>query len=97
MADARYDTLIADSIQTEDLTAGDATFTGNARFINEIDGSLAGSRDINTVAASTIIPDSYYVFISDGSQVKRILFSDLCNAIFEKLSYDDSKSYLTLD
>jgi len=56
---------------------------------------LAGSRDINTVAASTIIPDSYYVFISDGSKVKRIQFPDICNAIFEKLSFDSTKSYVT--
>ena len=96
MADARYDNLVADSIQTEQLTANDATFTGNATFTNAINGSLAGSRDINTVAASTIIPDSYYVFISDGSQLRRIQFPNICDAISEKLSFDPGKSYLTL-
>ena len=95
MADASYDNLSANNGSITELTAGNAVFTGSTRFVNEINGSLAGSRDINTVTAASSIPDSYYIFMSDGSSVKRILFSDLCSAIFAKISYDDSKTYFT--
>ena len=89
------DQLTADVADIGDLTAGDATFTGDVVFQNDIQGTLAGSRDINTVTASDSILDSNYVFISDGSHIKRILFSDLCDAILGKISYDSTKTYLT--
>lgn len=89
------DQLNADAAEIGDLTAGDATFTGDVVFQNDIQGTLAGSRDINTVTASDSILDSNYVFISDGSHIKRILFSDLCDAILGKITYDSTKTYLT--
>lgn len=97
MADANYEKITADSAKINELNAGNAVFTGAARFVQEINGSLAGSRDINTVTAATTIPDNYYIFMSDGSSVKRILFSDLCAAVFAKIAYDDSKTYFTAD
>ena len=95
MAEQIFDKITANQANVEELNAGNAVFTGSTRFVQEINGSLAGSRDINTVTAATTIPDSYYIFMSDGSSVKRILFSDLCAAVFAKLSYDEDKTYFT--
>ena len=95
MAETNFEKITADQANVTELAAGNAVFTGSTRFVQEINGSLAGSRDINTVTAATTIPDNYYIFMSDGSSVKRILFSDLCTAIFAKISYDNNKTYFT--
>lgn len=68
--------------------------TGAARFVQPIYGSIQGSEDINQVASSSTIPDSYYVIVSDGTRLKRISFANLVNAIIAKIGIDPTKDYL---
>ena len=86
-----------DTANITDLNAGNLLVTGAARFLNDIHGRIADSKDINKVTATATIPDNYYILVSDGSAVKRIKFSDLYTAILAKLGLTTDKTYLTLD
>ena len=68
--------------------------TGAARFAQPIYGSIQGSKDINQVASSSTIPDSYYIIISDGTSLKSISFANLINTIISRIGIDPTKDYL---
>ena len=93
----QQENIIADSAQITDLSTDNLLVTGTARFTNDIHGRIADSKDINQVTATNAIPDNYYILVSDGAAVKRVKFSDLYNTILTKLSYDPTKTYLTIN
>lgn len=86
MADVTVEKLKADSINTDELYTGNVLVTGAARFANGIQGDLKNSKDINAVPASTTINDNWTVLISDGTNIKRITFANLCTAIAAKIN-----------
>lgn len=93
MASVELDNVIANSVRTTDLQAGNAIFTGAARFANGIYGDVKNSQNINQVQSSTSIADDWTLLISTGTALRRISFADLCNAIAEKVDEGTLQSY----
>ena len=90
----RLNNLVADSVQTTELNAGNIMVTGAARFAQPIYAEINGAKDINTVSTATSISDTWTVIVSDGTAIHRISFSDLCAAIADKIGIDSTKDYL---
>ena len=77
--------VAADSVQTEELNSGNLIVRGAARFLNPIHADINGSQDINKVSASTAIADTDYVLVTNGTSLKRVLFTDFVTAVKAKL------------
>lgn len=93
MASVELDNVIANSVNTTELQAGNAIFTGTARFVNGIYGDINNSQNINQVQSSTTIGDDWTILVSTGTNLRRITFQDLCAAIAEKVDNDTLQNY----
>ena len=61
--------------------------TGAARFVQPIYADIKGSKDINSVATSTI-PATAYVLFSNGTNLFKVSYSDLVADLSTKVSVD---------
>ena len=77
--------VIADSVETAELNSGDLIVRGAARFVNPIYADIQGSQDINRVTSSTAVADTDYVLVTNGTSLKRVLFTDFVAAVRAKL------------
>lgn len=80
------DNLRANSINSDEVYAGNMVVTGAARFANGFYGTPANSQDINTVSAQTTLSNDYYVIMSNGTNLIRIKYSDLIADLRSKLN-----------
>lgn len=79
--------LQADSVKTTELNAGNAIFTGKARFVQPIYADIDGAQDINSVQTGSISNSSYVMF-SNGTNLFRVLYSDLITDLSSKITID---------
>lgn len=93
MANVELDNVIANSVRTTDLQAGNAIFTGAARFANGIYGDIKNTQNINQVQSSASIADDWTLLVSTGAALRRVSFADLCNTIAEKINTGTFQSY----
>lgn len=77
--------VVADSIQTDELNSGNLIVRGAARFANPIYADIHGAQDINKVTSSTAVADTDYVLVTNGTSLKRVLFTDFVAAVRAKL------------
>lgn len=80
------DNLSADSINTDEMYAGNIIVTGAARFAQGFYGTPKNSQNINTVSAQTTLSDNYYVLMSNGTSLIRVKYSDLIADLRSKLN-----------
>ena len=95
--EANFAKSMHESIEATEGNIENLVVNGAARFVQPIHAEINGSKDINTVTASTTIPDTYYVMISDGTSLRRITFANFCSAVASKLGINPSKTYLTIE
>ena len=74
--DTVLENVKADSVQTDELTAGNLLVNGAARFLNPIYADLQNSKDINQVSTGTISNNAYVLF-SNGTNLFKVKYSDL--------------------
>ncbi len=74
--DTVLENVKADSVQTDELTAGNLLVNGAARFLNPIYADLQNSEDINQVSTGTISNNAYVLF-SNGTNLFKVKYSDL--------------------
>lgn len=79
--------LQADQVKTTELTAGNAIFTGKARFVQPIKADIDGAQDINSVQTGSISNSSYVMF-STGTNLFKVSYSDLVADLSTKVSVD---------
>lgn len=92
MADVTVNNLQADSIQTTDLNAGNVVVSGKARFVQPLyTPGIEGSQDINQVTTGNI-SDSAYVLFSNGTNLYRVLYSDLIQDLSTKVTIEITDS-----
>lgn len=88
MADVTVERIQADSIQTTDLSTGSLIVSGKARFVQPIYTSgIENAQDINQVTTGNI-SDTSYVLFSNGTNLYRVLYSDLINDLSTKVTID---------
>ena len=80
------DNLRANSINSDEVYAGNMVVTGAARFANGFYGTPANSQNINTVSAQTTLDNNYYVIMSNGTNLIRVKYSDLIADLRSKLN-----------
>ena len=80
------DNLWANSINSDEVYAGNMVVTGAARFANGFYGTPANSQNINTVSAQTTLDNNYYVIMSNGTNLIRVKYSDLIADLRSKLN-----------
>lgn len=79
-------TFVSDDADITNLQAGSLVVRGTAKFFNGISGEMKNGKDINQVTASTSVADTDYVLISNGTSVRRILFSDFVTAVANSIN-----------
>lgn len=80
------DNLRANSINSDEVYAGNMVVTGAARFANGFYGTPNNSQNINAVSAQTTLSNDYYVIMSNGTNLIRIKYSDLITDLRSKLN-----------
>lgn len=80
------DNLRANSINSDEVYAGNMVVTGAARFASGFYGTPANSQDINAVSAQTTLDNNYYVIMSNGTNLIRVKYSDLIADLRLKLN-----------
>ena len=92
MATTTVDILQANSVNTDELSAGNMLVSGAARFVQPIYADINGAHSIHDSTASNSISNSDYIFISSSGSLKKILYSDFVTDISSKISVNISDS-----
>ena len=92
MADVTVNNITADSADITDLQTGSFICRGSARFINGAYVEPTNGVNINTVTSSTAVADTDYVLVSNGTSLRRVLFTDFVAAIRQSASLNTASS-----
>lgn len=83
--DTVLENVIANSVDTDQMTAGDVLVKGAARFLNPIYAELKNSEDINQVSTGSI-SNNVYVLFTNGTNLFKVRYSDLIADLSTKVS-----------